>query len=204
MKTLCLIILILISGSSAFGRATVTRLQRVKMAILLQTRILDALKARNGRFPTTAEWRDVMLTGQVNFPPEVLIGSHLEPHDLIDPWGHDYVYRCPGLHSTNGFDLYSCGRDGISATGGSDPDDINNWDANSPTGPRWDDAPLCWPVLCSIGAMAFALFIWTTWKDIRRPKPSGNLDGMPAMFLLVAVVCQYWALSSVLPRPNAG
>jgi general secretion pathway protein G len=51
---------------------------------------------------------------------------------LTDPWGHPYVYRFPGLHKTNSFDLYSCGADGISKSGGDDADDINDWDANSP------------------------------------------------------------------------
>jgi hypothetical protein len=45
-----------------------------------------------------------------------------------------YVYLCPGIHNTNGFDLYSCGFDGISKSGGNDLDDINNWDPSSPHG----------------------------------------------------------------------
>ena len=37
--------------------------------------------------------------------------------------GHEYVYRCPGIHDTNGYDLYSLGPDGVGKTG----DDIGNW-----------------------------------------------------------------------------
>jgi hypothetical protein len=51
-----------------------------------------------------------------------------------DPWGNNYVYCCPGVHSTNGYELYSCGFDGISKSGGDDLDDINNWDPASPHG----------------------------------------------------------------------
>ena len=52
----------------------------------------------------------------------------------MDPWGNEYFYRGPGIHHTNGFDIYSCGADGLSKSGGCDPDDINNWDPNSPHG----------------------------------------------------------------------
>ena len=56
-------------------------------------------------------------------------GPYLDqPFAPEDPWGHPYVYRFPGLHSTNGYDLYSIGPDGISKTGGNDLDDISNWD----------------------------------------------------------------------------
>lgn len=40
-----------------------------------------------------------------------------------DPWQHDYQYRFPGLHETNGFDLSSLGKDGVPSR-----DDITNWE----------------------------------------------------------------------------
>jgi len=50
----------------------------------------------------------------------------------LDAWDHRYVYHCPGNRNTNGFDLYSCGLDGKSFSNGDDPDDINNWNPQSP------------------------------------------------------------------------
>ena len=41
-----------------------------------------------------------------------------------DPWGHEYVYTCPGKHNPNSYDLYSKGKDGIADTA----DDQGNWD----------------------------------------------------------------------------
>ena len=41
----------------------------------------------------------------------------------LDPWGHPYVYECPGKHRPNSFDLMSMGPDG--RIGGDD--DIVNW-----------------------------------------------------------------------------
>ena len=44
-----------------------------------------------------------------------------------DPWGTPYQYRCPGVHHTSGFDLWSRGADG--ADGGEGPAaDIGNWE----------------------------------------------------------------------------
>ena len=47
------------------------------------------------------------------------------PSDL---WGNRYVYRSPGVHGTNGYEIFSMGEDGRSKSGGNDPDDINLWD----------------------------------------------------------------------------
>lgn len=41
-----------------------------------------------------------------------------------DPWGRQYIYKFPGTHNVDGYDLYSLGRDG--AEGGDD--DITNWE----------------------------------------------------------------------------
>jgi hypothetical protein len=52
-----------------------------------------------------------------------------------DVWGHEYVYHFPGKHHTNGYDIYSLGPDGVSKSGGEDPDDIANWQSRrAPTG----------------------------------------------------------------------
>jgi len=32
------------------------------------------------------------------------------------PWGNEYIYVCPGIHNTDGFDLSSAGRDGQPGT----------------------------------------------------------------------------------------
>jgi general secretion pathway protein G len=49
-------------------------------------------------------------------------GPYLKKKPL-DPWGRDYVYKFPGSHSPEGYDLSSNGKDG--AEGGED--DITSW-----------------------------------------------------------------------------
>lgn len=43
-----------------------------------------------------------------------------------DPWGHDYLYECPGRHNPVAYDLLSPGPDGLLGT----DDDITNWDVD--------------------------------------------------------------------------
>jgi general secretion pathway protein G len=50
-------------------------------------------------------------------------GPYLEDRGIQnDPWGHPYVYECPGKHGP--YDLYSLGPDGRAGT----EDDITSWD----------------------------------------------------------------------------
>jgi len=44
-----------------------------------------------------------------------------------DPWGNPYQYRCPGVHNTSSFDLWSRGADGADG-GEGDGADIGNWE----------------------------------------------------------------------------
>jgi general secretion pathway protein G len=49
-------------------------------------------------------------------------GPYLKKKPL-DPWGRAYIYKSPGTHNTEGYDLSSMGKDGTE--GGTD--DIVNW-----------------------------------------------------------------------------
>jgi len=85
------------------------------------------------RYPSPQEGLKALVIRPQNIPAERWRGPYFYPPKVPeDPWGHEYGYRFPGVYNTNGFDLYSCGRDGISKSGGNDLDDINNWDAESP------------------------------------------------------------------------
>jgi general secretion pathway protein G len=49
-------------------------------------------------------------------------GPYLAKDIPLDPWGHPYAYRFPGLYSTN-YEIYSFGPDGIEGT----DDDVCSW-----------------------------------------------------------------------------
>lgn len=41
----------------------------------------------------------------------------------VDPWSRPYLYKFPGEHNREGYDLYSLGKDGQAGTS----DDVVNW-----------------------------------------------------------------------------
>jgi general secretion pathway protein G len=97
--------------------------------------VLGMYKVDCGRYPTTEEGLNALIKCPANLPASEWRGPYFDPPQLPkDPWDRGYVYRCPGIHNTDGFDLFSCGPDGVSKTGGDDADDINNWNPSSYTG----------------------------------------------------------------------
>ena len=80
---------------------------------------LDLYELDNGVYPQS-------LDGLVNDPGNARKwrGPYLkQTKALNDPWGHPYVYRCPGTHNAD-YDLSSFGPDGNE--GGTD--DVTNWE----------------------------------------------------------------------------
>jgi general secretion pathway protein G len=133
MKFLLLSFILMVSeaafAASSFARVTAARAD-------IDGGIKTALVRFNidcGRYPTTSEGFAALMNCPTNISRGRWRGPYLDQIP-IDPWGNVYVYCCPGIHNTNGFDLYSCGFDGISKSGGDDPDNINNWDSKSPHG----------------------------------------------------------------------
>lgn len=84
-----------------------------------------------GAYPTQAQGLAALSARPDGMDSSVWYGPYLERGFPKDPWGNDYVYVIPGKNNKLDFDLYSLGEDGQSATGGNDPDDVNNWDPES-------------------------------------------------------------------------
>jgi general secretion pathway protein G len=79
---------------------------------------LDAFEIDNQRYPTTEEG----LMALVEKPSGDLPGWKKQYIDKLpnDPWGHPYIYRCPGSNNKE-YDLLSAGPDGHEGGG----DDID-------------------------------------------------------------------------------
>ena len=92
---------------------------------------LKMYKVDTGKYPTQDQGLAPLSTKAEGMDSSLWYGPYLEKGAPKDPWGNDYVYVFPGKNSKEGFDLYSLGEDGESATGGNDPDDVNNWDPES-------------------------------------------------------------------------
>jgi len=83
---------------------------------------LDLFELDNGRYPTTDEGLQVLITqpsGLDNWR-----GPYLKKRRTPkDPWGNPYIYTSPGTHNPD-YDLASYGPDGVEGGG----DDITNWE----------------------------------------------------------------------------
>ena len=83
---------------------------------------LGLFKTDTGRFPTTSEGLEVLVSdpGIKGYNSD----GYLDKVPL-DPWGNKYIYLCPGVHSKD-YDLESYGKDG--ENGGTDNNaDIESW-----------------------------------------------------------------------------
>ena len=84
---------------------------------------LKLYKLDNGRFPTTNQGLNSLLSKPSSSPvPNNWNGPYLETEPL-DPWKVEYSYKSPGAHNASSYDLYSIGADGLENT----EDDITNW-----------------------------------------------------------------------------
>lgn len=99
------------------GKANIARVQIADLEGALGLFRFDV-----GRYPTTAEGLNALLEnpGLDNWS-----GPYLTKNSLPkDPWGHEYQYRSPGMHSD--YDLYCLGADGIEG-GEGDNADVTSW-----------------------------------------------------------------------------
>jgi general secretion pathway protein G len=97
-------------GSLTTTRITVTKtnLQHARTA-LLQYQILA------GRMPTTEQGLDALVTRPERDPkPRNWVQQSEKP--LVDGWDKPLIYKSPGVKNPAGFDIYSCGVDGVADT----------------------------------------------------------------------------------------
>jgi general secretion pathway protein G len=76
---------------------------------------LSAFDIDNGRYPTSDEGLQALVTNPANLPEWKGYLSKFP----TDPWNHPYVYRCPGSNGKD-FDLYSTGPTGQDQQGAGD------------------------------------------------------------------------------------
>ena len=83
---------------------------------------LDQLRLDTGRYPSTQEGLNALMT---NPGMEKWDGPYLKKSLPQDPWGKPYHYQCPGTHGD--YDLFSYGRDGSPGGDGEDKD-VASWE----------------------------------------------------------------------------
>lgn len=88
---------------------------------------LDAYRLDNGRYPSTEQGLAALWQAPTGTPrPSNWRGPYLRQPPPADPWGAPFVYRNPGDHTPNGFDLSSMGADGQPG-GSGEAADVTSW-----------------------------------------------------------------------------
>lgn len=105
------------------GQVKAARAQINAMKSVLNSYYID-----NSCYPTTEQGLKALIEKPTIPPvPENWNGPYLEDKQIPkDPWGVELIYRSPGIHNPDKYDLYTLGSD--KKEGGSgDAADIGNW-----------------------------------------------------------------------------
>jgi general secretion pathway protein G len=123
-----LLVMALLGGLVVLGLVNVDKILGDGNADIAKIFVNDTMKANlfryrvdNGRYPNTEEGLNALLTA----PGAATSwnGPYLEGKRIpLDPWKTEYQYRFPGQNNTEGYDLFSFGKDGVESA-----DDIGNW-----------------------------------------------------------------------------
>ncbi|UCE49670.1 MAG: type II secretion system major pseudopilin GspG [Phycisphaerales bacterium] len=100
-----------------------TRVQKAKFEIRQIETALAMFRTDNGRFPTTSEGLQALVSNPGRLPDYDPDGYL--PKVPLDPWKNSYIYISPGLNG-RGYDLVSYGKDGENGGTGYDAD-IESW-----------------------------------------------------------------------------
>jgi general secretion pathway protein G len=117
LATLAAIVTPKFTRRSGQARITAARTQISQFEVALEAFEIDI-----GRYPTTPEGLRALVerpASEADDWQQPYLKRDIPP----DPWGTDYIYRCPGQQNQDGYDLYSYGPD--RKLGGDD--DITNW-----------------------------------------------------------------------------
>ena len=107
------------------GKGKEARISAAKFDIESNMRTaLSMYELDNGNYPSTEQGLTALTSKPSGDPaPTHWNGPYLEKKPK-DPWGKEYIFKSPGDHNQQGYDLSSLGPDGVEGTS----DDIINWD----------------------------------------------------------------------------
>jgi general secretion pathway protein G len=99
------------------GRLAEARAQQAQNDVRKIADQVDAFKAMRGRYPSTEEGIQVLITEKFLKPNK--------EGKLMDPWGKEYIYLYPGQTHADAFDVKSYGADGQPGGDGENADVTN-------------------------------------------------------------------------------
>jgi len=115
-----IVLLASLVGPKLFPKLGQGKQKAAKAQIAMIEQALDHFRLDVGRYPTTQEGLNALVTNP-SLPKWQ--GSYLKKGLPLDPWDKPYQYKCPGSHGE--YDLLSYGRDGKPDGEGEDADVVN-------------------------------------------------------------------------------
>lgn len=116
------------------GSPEKARLITTQSSMRILSRYVQEFREACGRLPAEAEGLQALVHKPADWPDGVPWPDFPEVAKVPpDAWGHRYVYLLRP-ESVGGFGIYSCGEDGVTASGGNDRDDLNTWNMQRPWG----------------------------------------------------------------------
>lgn len=109
-----------------FGKVGQSKQGAARTQISLFETALDTYRLDTGQYPTTAQGLNALRVRPDGV--EKWDGPYLPRAVPLDPWGHPYIYECPGQHGD--YDITSLGADGVPGGKGEDAD-VTNWNTPS-------------------------------------------------------------------------
>jgi general secretion pathway protein G len=109
--------IVVVNFNSIFGQSDSAK---VKTDISNLETAIDMYRTNCGDYPQNLDAL-VHNPGATNWQ-----GPYIKKGVPNDPWGHPYVYACPGAQNANTYDLSSGG------DGKKPPDGLNNWTVDGP------------------------------------------------------------------------
>ena len=107
------------------GRTEDARISSAQSQLSIFQTTLSAYNLDTGVYPSTAQGLKALVVKPTTPPvPVNWKGSYLSSKKVpLDPWKNAYIYKCPGTHNPESYDLSSNGPSGTSGDKGS----ITNW-----------------------------------------------------------------------------
>ena len=113
-----------IVGGNYLGQGEKAKAKAAKIEIEQISQTLDLFKLEVGRYPTTQEGLQALITAPTGVPN--WNGPYWKKNTLPkDPWTNEYKYASPGQHGA--YDLWSYGADGKEGGEGTNKD-ITSWE----------------------------------------------------------------------------
>jgi general secretion pathway protein G len=164
--------LLLLSVVAIPWRFDCDRARMTEMSLMQLATCVKEFKGMRRRLPAAEEGLDVLVHRPATWPRQIPWRPFVEtPEVPRDGWGNQFVY-VPDPELAEGFGIYSCGRDGVSSSGGHDRDDLNTWSFEGSWRAYYENRTrreIRWRNGIALSILWVTIVAASTWRAIKSP-----------------------------------